>query len=216
MTPETPVPLTVLRDADAVRTASAIAHSAPSVVRAHVEESIAVKQALLDVLEPIEQAGALLVERLKAGGRVVIFGNGGSAADAQHFAAEMVGRLEADHGSLPVLALTTDTSIITAMANDFGYEHIFARQVNAFVGPGDVAIGISTSGSSANVVEGLRAARARGGHTIGMVGDRGGRMADLCDVLIQVPSSRTMRIQECHLTIVHILCFAVERAFIDG
>lgn len=187
-----------------------------SAVQAHLEESIAVKQALLDMTEPIERAGALLVERLNAGNRVVIFGNGGSAADAQHFAAEMIGRLEVDHGSLPVLALTTDSSIMTAVANDFGYDHIFSRQVRAWVGPGDVAIGISTSGNSANVVEGLRAARELGGHTIGMVGDKGGRMAEHCDCLIGVPSSRTMRVQECHLTIVHILCYAVERAFTEA
>jgi D-sedoheptulose 7-phosphate isomerase len=187
-----------------------------SAVADHIEESIAVKQALLGMTAPIEGAADLLVERLKAGHRVVIFGNGGSAADAQHFAAEMVGRLEVDHGCLPVVALTTDTSILTAVANDFGYDHIFARQVHALVRQGDVAIGISTSGNSANVVEGLRAARARGGATIGMVGESGGRMAELCDHLIRVPSKRTMRIQECHLTVVHILCFAVERAFVDG
>lgn len=216
MSPDPPAPLEALDEANAVLVAHPKARASGSSARAHVEESIAVKQALLDMLDPIEQAAALLVTRLKAGGHVVIFGNGGSAADAQHFAAEMVGRLEVDHGSLPVLALTTDTSILSAVANDFGYDQVFARQVNAFVGPGDVAIGISTSGSSGNVVEGLRAARARGGHTIGMVGERGGRMAELCDHLICVPSTRTMRIQECHLTIVHILCFAVERAFIDG
>lgn len=196
---------------------SATASASPGeVIRDHIEESIRVKQALLGMTEPIERAAALLVERLKSGGRVVIFGNGGSAADSQHFAAEMVGRLEVDHGSLPVLALTTDTSILSAVANDFGYDQVFARQVNAFVRAGDVAIGISTSGGSRNVVEGLRAARARQAHTIGMVGEKGGLMADLCDHLIRVPSSRTMRIQECHLTVVHILCHAVERAFVDA
>lgn len=186
-----------------------------SAVSEHIEESIAVKRALLEMTEPIENAGELLAARIKAGGKAIIFGNGGSAADAQHFAAEMIGRLEVDHGSLPALALTTDSSVLTSVANDFGFEHVFSRQVNAFVQPGDVAIGISTSGNSRNVVEGLRAARARGAQTIGLVGESGGQMGPLCDILVRVPSSRTMRVQECHLTIVHILCFAVERAF-DG
>jgi len=186
-----------------------------SAVQEHLEESIAVKQALLGQTAPIEAASRLLVERLKAGNKVVIFGNGGSAADAQHFAAEIVGRLEVDHGCLPAMALTTDTSILTAVSNDFGFDQIFARQVRAFVRDGDVAIGITTSGNSRNVVEGLIQARASGGHTIGMVGQHGGRAAEYCDHLICVPSTRTMRIQECHLTIVHILCFAVEQAFLQ-
>lgn len=185
-----------------------------STVLSHLEESIAVKQALLAMTEPIERAATLLVDRLRAGSKVVIFGNGGSAADAQHFAAEMVGRLEKDHGCLPVIALTTDSSILTSVANDFGYDEVFARQVRAFVGPGDVAIGISTSGNSPNVVEGLRAAKSCGGHTIGMVGENGGRVGEYCDYVIRVPSTRTMRIQECHITIVHILCFSVEQAFL--
>lgn len=191
----------------------ALTHSA---VHAHLEESIAVKEALLHMAEPIERGSELLVARLKAGNKILIFGNGGSAADAQHFAAEIVGRLEVDHGCLPAIALTTDSSILTALANDFGFDHVFARQVQALARPGDVAIGISTSGNSRNVVEGLRAAKALGMHTIGMVGEHGGHAAEHCDHLIRVPSTRTMRIQECHLTIVHILCFAVEQAFVES
>lgn len=186
---------------------------AASTVEEHLRESIAVKQALLAMTGPIEAAARLLVERIEAGNKVLIFGNGGSAADAQHMAAELVGRLEAGPGGLPAMALTTDSSILTALANDFGYEQVFARQVKALAKPGDVAIGISTSGKSANVVAGLRMAREQGAFRVGLVGGSGGLMAELCDHLIMVPSSRTMRIQECHVTVVHILCHAVERHF---
>ena len=186
-----------------------------NMIARHLEESIAVKTAMLAMTEPVERAAECLVDCLRSGHRVVIFGNGGSAADAQHFAAELVGRLETDHGCLPAVALTTDSSILTALGNDFGFDQVFARQVRAHVRDGDVAIGISTSGNSANVVEGIRQARQLGARTIGMVGQEGGRLADFCDHLLRVPSSRTMRIQECHLTLVHILCYAVESAFVE-
>jgi D-sedoheptulose 7-phosphate isomerase len=180
----------------------------------HIRESIAVKQALLEMTKPIEQAAALWVEAIRSGGKILLCGNGGSAADAQHMAAELVGRLEKGTGGLPALALTTDTSIITALANDFGYDEVFAMQVRAHARPGDVLVGISTSGNSSNVVAALRAGRAAGARTVGMVGMQGGKMAELVDVLIRVPSPRTMRVQECHITIGHILCYAVEQAML--
>lgn len=180
----------------------------------HLQESIAVKQALLEMTEPVEQAAALWVDCIRSGGKILLCGNGGSAADAQHMAAELVGRLEQGKGGLAALALTTDTSILTALANDFGYDEVFAMQVRAHARPGDVLVGISTSGNSRNVVAALQAGRAAGARLIGMVGAQGGKMAELVDVLIQVPSPRTMRVQECHITIGHILCFAVEQAML--
>jgi D-sedoheptulose 7-phosphate isomerase len=183
-------------------------------VRGHLSESIETKQKLLDMTEPIEAACDLLARQLKAGHKLLIFGNGGSAADAQHIAAEMIGRLESNDVIVPAVALTTDSSMLTAIANDFGFDHVYSRQVQVLAQRGDVVIGISTSGNSKNVVEGVRAAKQAGAHTIGLVGMNGGKMADFCDQLIRVPSTRTMRVQEGHITIGHILCHAVEMAFL--
>jgi D-sedoheptulose 7-phosphate isomerase len=167
-----------------------------------------------------ENAGLLarcaqaLVERLLADGKILIFGNGGSAADSQHFAAELVGRFLHERRALPALALTTDTSALTALGNDYGYEHVFARQVEAHGRGGDVAIGISTSGRSPNVLMALQKARAGGLLTVGLTGRGGGKMADLCDFLIDVPHQETARIQEVHAMVIHILCELIEEAFV--
>ncbi len=179
-------------------------------VQAHLRESIAVKQALLDMAEPIARVGDLLVERLKAGNRVVLFGNGGSAADSQHIAAEMQGRLEKGINMLPVSALTTDTSVLTALANDFGYERIFEIQVRAQVRQGDVAIGITTSGNSPNVLRALEAGNERGLTTVALTGS-GGAAGKVATHHIAVDETRTARIQEVHATVLHVICELVER-----
>jgi D-sedoheptulose 7-phosphate isomerase len=156
--------------------------------------------------------GSRIAESLRAGGKVLAFGNGGSAADAQHLAGELVGRFRLDRPGFPAIALTTDPSVLTALGNDFGFDAVFRRQVEALGRPGDVALGISTSGRSTNVLEGLRAARERGLVTVGLTGGGGGPLRDLVDYLVDVPHSDTPRIQEVHLMVVHVLCQVVEEA----
>jgi D-sedoheptulose 7-phosphate isomerase len=155
-------------------------------------------------------AGRRMSECLQAGHKVLVFGNGGSAADAQHLAAELVGRYLYDRPGLPALALTTDTSALTAIGNDMGYESIFRRQVEAHGRKGDVAIGITTSGRSRNVVDALRAAREQGLATVALTGGGGGLLKDAVDYLLDAPSSDTPRIQETHGLVVHLLCQIVE------
>jgi phosphoheptose isomerase len=156
-------------------------------------------------------AALALVGSLGAGGTLLAFGNGGSAADAQHLAAELTGRFEAERAALPAVALTTDGSALTAIANDYGFERVFARQVEGLGRPGDVALGISTSGSSLNVLAGIRAARERGLITIGLCGAAGSPLADAAHVAITVDADRTARVQEAHLLVEHALCRAVDR-----
>jgi D-sedoheptulose 7-phosphate isomerase len=161
--------------------------------------------------EPFLAVLALLEESLRQGGKLLLFGNGGSAADAQHIAAELVIRYQHDRRALAALALTTDTSALTACGNDFGFEMIFARQIEGLGRPGDVAIGISTSGRSPNVLAGLRAARTIGMRTAGLTGNGGGDMLTLCDAAVVVPSAVTARIQEMHIFIGHAWCLALEK-----
>jgi D-sedoheptulose 7-phosphate isomerase len=156
--------------------------------------------------------GNRVADALRSGGKVLTFGNGGSAADAQHFAAELVGRYLKQRSAWPAIALTTDTSILTAVANDYGYDAVFQRQVEALGRKGDVAIGISTSGRSPSVVTALAKAREMGLVTIGMTGQGGGKLAGQVDHLIEVPSSATPRIQEVHGLVIHVLCAIVEEA----
>jgi D-sedoheptulose 7-phosphate isomerase len=178
-----------------------------------IEESIAVKQAILaGMLDPILTAAEWLIAALHAGHKLLLFGNGGSAADAQHMAAEFVGRFEADRQAWPAIALTTDTSLLTALGNDYGMGVIFARQIEALGQPGDVVLAFSTSGNSANVLEGVRAARGKGLRVIGFTGVEGGQLAPLCDLALRVPSQRTARIQEGHMVICHVLCELTEAA----
>jgi D-sedoheptulose 7-phosphate isomerase len=153
---------------------------------------------------------ALLVQSVSQGGKVLLFGNGGSAADAQHIAAELVIRYKKDRKAIAAIALTTDTSTITACGNDLGYDALFERQVEALGRPGDVVIGISTSGKSPNVLRGLKQARGMGLKTIGLSGNTGGELPSLCDALIVVPSPVTARIQEMHITLGHMLCVGLE------
>ena len=160
----------------------------------------------------IQQAADAMVKCLKKKGKVIAFGNGGSAADAQHFAAEIVGRYLKERAAWPAIALTTDTSILTAVANDFGYDAVFRRQVEALGKKGDIAVGISTSGRSPSVVTALARAREMGLVTIGMTGNGGGALAGKVDYLIDVPSPATPRIQEVHGVVIHVLCAIVEEA----
>lgn len=164
----------------------------------------------------ISEMAARTVACLQNGGKICFFGNGGSAADSQHFATEFTVRFQRNRRGLASLALTTDSSALTACANDFGFEAVFARQVEALCRPGDIVVGISTSGSSANVVRGLEVARGGGIGTFAFTGENGGRCAGFADLLLAVPSPVTARVQECHLIAGHLLCDLAERAFADS
>ncbi len=179
-----------------------------------IEAHRAVLAELLETLPPrIAEAGGMIVETLKHGGKILLCGNGGSAADAQHIAAELTGRFKKERRGLPAIALTTDTSALTAIGNDYGYERIFVRQVEALAQKGDLLIGISTSGNSENVLLALELARELECATIGLSGRDGGRMNERCDLNLVVPSGDTARIQEMHIMIGHILCQRVDEAF---
>jgi D-sedoheptulose 7-phosphate isomerase len=158
----------------------------------------------------IERIGKALVRTLRAGRTVYLFGNGGSAADCQHIAAELEARFLRERRALPCHALTTNTSTLTAIGNDYGYERTFARQVEAYCRKGDAAIAISTSGNSPNVLEAVKAARKAGAVTIGFTNEKGGKLKGLVDLCLQVPSTDTQRVQECHLAVGHVLCDLIE------
>jgi D-sedoheptulose 7-phosphate isomerase len=184
-----------------------------------VRDAILLTRGLLDAMaedaalcEATAKAADLCVASLRGGGKVMICGNGGSAADAQHWAGELVSRFYYDRPGLAAVALTTDSSILTAIGNDYGYERVFARQVEAIGVKGDVLFALSTSGNSPNVVAALEAARAKGIATVGFTGHGGGRMAALCDLCIRVPSSSTPRIQEGHEVLGHAICGMIEAA----
>lgn len=164
------------------------------------------------LLGKVESAAQACIDCMNRGGKILLAGNGGSAADAQHIAGEFVSRFAFDRPGLPAIALTTDTSILTAIGNDYGYEKLFARQVQALGNAGDVFIGYSTSGRSPNILLAFEEARSRGLVCIGLTGNRGGDMRELCDHLLEVPSSDTPKIQEGHLVLGHILCGLVENA----
>ena len=160
----------------------------------------------------IDECSSIIVDTVKRGNKILICGNGGSAADAQHIAAEFVGRYETERRALPAIALTTDTSALTALANDYDFERIFSRQVDALAAEGDCLIGISTSGNSPNVIAAVMAARRKGCRIIGMTGAKGKKLTALCDAALMVPSERTARIQEAHITVAHIWCEIVDEA----
>lgn len=171
-------------------------------------------EALTAQADRVAAAAGLMIEALRGGGKVMFCGNGGSAADSQHFAAELMGRFLVDRPPLPAVALTVDTSALTAIGNDYSYDDVFSRQLRGIGRAGDVLVGISTSGNSRNVVAALQAARELGIRTIGLTGAGGGAMAPLCDVALCVPSAKTPRIQEMHLAVGHMLCQLVEEAFV--
>jgi len=164
----------------------------------------------------VERVAALIAERYRAGATLLLFGNGGSAADAQHIATELTGRYLLDRPPLAALALADNTAALTAIGNDFGFDQVFARQVRAFGRSGDVAIGLSTSGSSANVLAGLAAAREAGLATVGMTGTRGDRLAALCDHCIRIPAEQTPQIQEGTMLVLHAICELVEHDLFAG
>jgi D-sedoheptulose 7-phosphate isomerase len=181
-----------------------------------LEDSLAVKRsAITAAAGRLAAAAEMLAGCIASGHKILIFGNGGSAADAQHLAAEFVNRFEIERRPLPMLALTTDTSVLTSIANDYAFEQVFAKQVRALGAPGDVAWGISTSGNSPNVLAGLEAGRSQGLRTLAMVG-RGGRMAETAELVLSVPADVTARIQETHITMGHMLCALVDRLLFPG
>jgi D-sedoheptulose 7-phosphate isomerase len=161
-------------------------------------------------LQPLMRAVEAIAEAFGNGQALLVFGNGGSAADAQHFVTEFVGRYQRERRAVPALALTADTSLLTAVANDYGFERVFARQIEAFGAPGDVAFGITTSGQSPNVVEGLKAAAERGMVTIALTGRDGGAAGQVADIHVNVPHAVTARVQEAHIVLLHVICELVE------
>jgi D-sedoheptulose 7-phosphate isomerase len=187
-------------------------------VLAHFHESIAVKQAVADDLAPaIAAAAELMARSLRSGGKVLSCGNGGSAADAQHFSAELLGRFERERHGLAAVALTTDTSTLTAIANDYDFAQVFAKQVQALGRPGDVLLAISTSGNSPNVLNAVNAAHAEGLRVVALTGRDGGKIATALadqDIEIRVPAERTTRIQEVHLLTIHCLCDLIDETLL--
>ena len=180
-------------------------------IRRQLDESCRVKQSFApELLAHIATFAERASAAIRSGGKIVYFGNGGSAADAQHLAAELTVRMQRERPGIAALALTTNTSVLTAAGNDYGFEHIFSRQIESLVAKGDVVVAISTSGNSPNVLRGAQAARARGAVVVAMTGATGGSLAAHADILIDVPSENAQRIQEAHITIGHIVCSLVE------
>lgn len=183
-----------------------------AVVQAVFDETIALHRRMRDVMqETVIEAAAAVHASLAAGGKLLVFGNGGSAADAQHMAAEFVGRFECEREGLPAIALTADASVVTSLANDFTFERVFARQLETLAQPRDVALGISTSGRSRNVLAALQAANAKGMKTIALTGRDGGTIGKTVAIHVNVPHESTARIQEVHRTVIHVICALVER-----
>jgi len=180
-----------------------------SQLAAHREVIVRVERELSPL---IAEMVTMLAETFKRGGKLLVMGNGGSAADAQHFVAEIVGRFKMERRGLPAIALSTDTSILTAIGNDYGFDRVFQRQVEALAVPGDLIVGISTSGNSPNVLLALELAREKGCHTVGLLGKDGGSIKNLCDLALIVPTDDTPRVQEGHITIIHIVCDLLEKS----
>ena len=178
-------------------------------LKAHLE----VANCVISIDEMVMSLANLALQTLKNGNKILICGNGGSAADAQHFAAELTGRYKSERISLPAIALTTDTSAITAIGNDYGYDEVFARQLSGVGNSGDLLIGISTSGNSTNILKALQIAKQKDIKTAGLSGKGGGEMNSLCDINVVVPSNDTARIQEMHILIIHTICAAIDGAF---
>jgi len=178
-----------------------------------VEHDNVMKQTVADCLPALEEVSAQITQCLKSGHKLLVMGNGGSAADAQHLVAELVGRFVTERQALPAIALTTDSSILTAIGNDYGFDAIFQRQIQALSRPGDVVLGISTSGNSLNVLNGMIAAKECGCVTIGFLGCSGGKIAPVVDHVLTVPSKITSHVQEAHIVIIHVLCLLVDEIF---
>ncbi|MBE5865460.1 MAG: D-sedoheptulose 7-phosphate isomerase [Lachnospiraceae bacterium] len=190
-----------------------------SLIRQRLQESIKAKEALLAdeaLIQRISEVAEVMAESLKRGGKLLLCGNGGSASDALHFAGEIVGRFQMERSSWPAVVLNADVASMTAVANDYGYDEVFARQVQAFMKPEDVLVGISTSGNSRNVLRAIEATRTTGGCTVALLGKDGGAIKDMVDYSIVVPNECTARVQECHITIIHILCELIELKMQEG
>jgi len=186
-------------------------------VKQRIEESINSKKDFLEEAENILRASDLIIKSLKSGGKVLVFGNGGSAADSQHIAGELVAKFMIERKGLSAIALTTDTSILTAWSNDYpeGFENVFSRQIEALARPGDVLIGLSTSGNSENVIRGLKKGKEIGTVNVSLTGKDGGKIKSISDVNINSKSNSTPRVQECHMVAYHILCEIVEAAMAE-
>ena len=182
------------------------------IIQSHIKKHIEIVHGLVQDMPDIEGAAAVSIEALRKGNKILVAGNGGSAADAHHFAAELVGRFKKERRALPVLALDTNLSAVTAISNDYAFDKVFARQIEALARPGDVFVGISTSGNSQNILEAAKTARNSGCKVVGLTGKTGGKMGELCDFLINIPSEETPRIQEMHALVIHILSDVIEQA----
>lgn len=190
-----------------------------SLIVERIKESIRTKQALMDspeLLELIGQTAGLVIETLKSGGKILLCGNGGSASDALHIAGELTGRFQLERNALPAIALNADVAMLTAVANDYGYDRVFERGVEGLMKETDTLIGISTSGNSENVYLAVKKARELGGHTVALLGRDGGKIKNMADIAIVVPSDCTARIQETHIMIGHIVCEIAEEAYAKG
>ncbi|KIM02916.1 MAG: phosphoheptose isomerase [Sulfurovum sp. FS06-10] len=185
------------------------------IIASEFESHLETIKAVMETMEQeVEKASIMAVEVLKRGNKILLCGNGGSAADAQHISAELTGRYKTERRGLPAIALTTDTSALTAIGNDYGYDRVFDRQVEALANKGDLLIGISTSGNSANIVSALKLAKELGCSTLGFSGRDGGKMNEVCDINLVVPSNNTPRIQEMHILFGHTICHIIDEAFI--
>jgi len=184
-------------------------------IESQIRESIRTKELLLEKkhINSISKAAEAIAETLKRGGKLIVFGNGGSAADAQHFAAELVGRFKKERKGLPAISLTTNASTITAVANDYSYDVSFSRQLEAFATPKDIVVGISTSGQAKNVIAAVTWAKKHGIRTIALTGKDGGKLAKITDISLIVPSMHTPAIQESHITIIHAICAIIDEKF---
>jgi D-sedoheptulose 7-phosphate isomerase len=181
------------------------------IIKNEFYEHIKVANSLLSLTDELASAAQLCIDSIKSGGKILLLGNGGSAADAQHIAAELIGRYKTDRKSIPAIALSTDTSVITAIANDYGYDNVFKRQIEGIANKGDVVIGISTSGNSVNVINALNLALELNCKTIGLTGEVKGAMNDICNINLAVQSRDTPRIQEMHIIIGHTICHLIEQ-----
>ena len=187
------------------------------VVIRELQESANLKRVMAqDLSDVIADAAQIILNTYKAGKKVLLIGNGGSAADAQHIAAELAGRFRLERTGLPAIALTTNTSVLTALANDYGYDTVFSRQLEALANDKDVLIAITTSGTSPNILKAVETAHSKGVIVIGLTGEAGGKLKDRADLTIMVPSDDTARIQEAHITIGHIICHLVEKGLFNG
>lgn len=184
-------------------------------IEKEITDSIRTKEKLFSVLDDIVDSAKLIQSSLKKGNKIILFGNGGSAADSQHIAAEFIGKFMVKRKSLAAMALTTNTSSLTAIANDLSFDDIFARQLEGIAKKGDVVIGITTSGKSKNVIDGIKMANKIGCHAITLTGNNGRNLAKISDVCIAIPSTNTQRIQECHILVGHILCGLIENNIVS-